>query len=619
MKGKRIIEGFLSIAIMAIMLAACGGRGGSGTVGDSGGTGTTAGTATIQGQVSGTAVIAVDDGTDLEAARATASGTPKTFSMTLPTGKSYRFYLMENEGAGNDGRIFPVYVGTTNVFRITIDANGQTINLGLVNPNLSGGTATPANNPMECPGVMAGGENRSIPPFLFGAGDNPFTQTLNIPPVLNPTSRTSTTDSYDLALREADVEIIPGKLTRIMGFNGLTPGPTIRARVGRQVVMSHSNGLPVTTLGGAPGDVAIHLHGGHVPSSEDGFPTDTVPPGATRSYTYPNNQLPATLWYHDHLMGYTGPHVWFGMAGFYILTDDYEDGLGLPSGAYEIPLVIQDRNFDSTGKLVYTGSRNGETGNAILVNGTIQPNFKVASRKYRFRVLNGSNMRKYQIALSNGQPFHVLGMEGGFLPAPVKVTSLVLAPAERADIIVDFSSLPVGSSVVLQNSLGLGSTANIMRFDVDRVETDTSQLPLELRPLEKLSASQAVRTRSFTFSGGMMGMMGGVPWVINGKPFDPNRVDADPKLGTLEIWEFRNMSMMDHPAHPHQTMFQILDINGNPPPPTHAGWKDTVNVPAMGTVRIIMRFADYAGKYVLHCHVLEHEDNAMMARFDVVP
>jgi len=619
MKGKRIIEGFLSITIMAIMLAACGGRGGSGTVGDSGGTGTTAGTATIQGQVSGTAVIAVDDGTDLEAARATASGTPKTFSMTLPTGKSYRFYLMENEGAGNDGRIFPVYVGTTNVFRITIDANGQTINLGLVNPNLSGGTATPANNPMECPGVMAGGENRSIPPFLFGAGDNPFTQTLNIPPVLNPTSRTSTTDSYDLALREADVEIIPGKLTRIMGFNGLTPGPTIRARVGRQVVMSHSNGLPVTTLGGAPGDVAIHLHGGHVPSSEDGFPTDTVPPGATRSYTYPNNQLPATLWYHDHLMGYTGPHVWFGMAGFYILTDDYEDGLGLPSGAYEIPLVIQDRNFDSTGKLVYTGSRNGETGNAILVNGTIQPNFKVASRKYRFRVLNGSNMRKYQIALSNGQPFHVLGMEGGFLPAPVKVTSLVLAPAERADIIVDFSSLPVGSSVVLQNSLGLGSTANIMRFDVDRVETDTSQLPLELRPLEKLSASQAVRTRSFTFSGGMMGMMGGVPWVINGKPFDPNRVDADPKLGTLEIWEFRNMSMMDHPAHPHQTMFQILDINGNPPPPTHAGWKDTVNVPAMGTVRIIMRFADYAGKYVLHCHVLEHEDNAMMARFDVVP
>ena len=528
------------------------------------------------------------------------------------------FYLLDNVVAGNAAGVFPVYVGTTNVFQITSGADGQTIDLGFVNPDRTRSTASPANSPMGCPGVMAGGENQAIPPFLFGAGGKPFTQALYIPPVLTTTSMTSTTDYYDLSLREADVEIIPGKLTRILGFNGLTPGPTIRARVGRQVVMSHSNGLPAITLGGAPGDVAIHLHGGHVPSSEDGFPTDTVPPGTTRSYTYPNNQLPATLWYHDHLMDFTGPHVWLGMAGFYILTDDHEESLGLPSGAYEIPLAIQDRNFDANGKLVYTGNRFGETGNTILVNGTIQPYFKVAAHKYRFRVLNGSNARKYRITLSNGQPFQVLGMEGGLLPAPVTVTSLVLVLAERADIVVDFSLLPVGGSVVLQNSLGSGSTADIMRFDVDRVETDTSQIPPSLRPLEKLSESQAVLTRVFTFSGGMMGMMGGSPWVINGKPFDPDRVDADPKLGTVEIWEFRNISMMDHPAHLHQTMFQILDINGYPPPTTHSGWKDTVNVPPMGTVRIIMRFADYAGRYVLHCHVLEHEDNAMMARFDVV-
>ena len=607
---------------LSIALAACGGggtSGGSSSVQGSPGGQSSTGSAVIQGKVSGPVFIAVDNDTNLEAGRSTSASGVTTFGMALPTGKNYMFYLLDNGVTGNPTRVFPVYVGTTNVFRITSDANGQTIDLGLVNPDLTGGMAFPAISPMECPGVMSGGENRSIPPFLFGAGGTLFPQALYIPPVLTPASATGTAAFYDLALREADVEIIPGKSTRITGFNGLTPGPTIRARVGRQVVMSHTNGLPVTTLGGAPGDVSIHLHGGHVPSSEDGFPTDTIPPGATRSYTYPNTQLPATLWYHDHAMGFTGPHVWFGMAGFYILTDDYEDSLGLPGGAYEIPLAIQDRNFDSTGKLVYTGNRNGETGNTILVNGTMEPNFKVASRKYRFRVLNGSNMRKYRIALSNGQPFHVLGMEGGGQPAPVKVTSLVLASAERADIVVDFSSLPVGSSVVLQNSLGSGSTANIMRFDVDRAEPDSSRLPLEFRPLEKLSASQAVRTRTFTLSGGMMGMMGGAPWVINGKPFDPDRVDADPKLGTVEIWEFRNMSMMDHPAHPHQSMFQILDINGNPPPPTHAGWKDTVNVPAMGTVRIIMRFADYAGKYVLHCHVLEHEDNAMMARFDVVP
>ena len=452
----------------------------------------------------------------------------------------------------------------------------------------------------------------------ISSGADAFNLPLNIPPVLTPTSTTSATDYYDLALREAEVEIVPGKLTRIIGFNGITPGPTIRAHVGREIVMRHYNGLPATTLGGTPGDVAIHLHGGHIPSSEDGFPTDLVAPGTTRSYTYPNQQLPSTLWYHDHLMDYTGPHVWFGMAGFYILTDDYEDSLGLPGGAYEVPLVIQDRNFDANGQLVYTGDRNGETGATILVNGTMQPYFKVAARKYRFRVLNGSNMRAYQLALSNRQPFHVLGMEGGLLPAPVTVSSITLAPAERADIVIDFSLLAVDTSLVLQNLLGSGSTGDIMRFDVDRVEADSSQVPSSLRPLENLSASESVRTRSFTLSGGTMGMAGGT-WVINGQPFAPDRVDANPKLGTVEIWEFQNMSMMDHPVHLHQTMFQILEVNGSPPPPTHAGWKDTVTVPAMGSARIIMRFSDYAGKYVFHCHVLEHEDHAMMARFDVTP
>ncbi|MGZ9252658.1 MAG: multicopper oxidase domain-containing protein, partial [Candidatus Deferrimicrobiaceae bacterium] len=247
MKRKRMIMGFLSIAIMGLTLAACGSGGASG--GSSSGQ-SSAGSAVIQGQVSGPVFIAVDNDTNLEAGRSTSAGGLTTFGMTLPTGKSYMFYLLDNGVTGNTSRVFPVYVGTTNVFRITTDANGQTIDLGLVHPDLTGGTAIPANNPMECPGVMAGRENRSIPPFLFGASGTPFTQPLYIPPVLTPTSMASTTDSYDLSIREADVEIIPGMLTRIMGFNGLTPGPTIRARVGRQVVMTHSNGLPVTTLGG---------------------------------------------------------------------------------------------------------------------------------------------------------------------------------------------------------------------------------------------------------------------------------------------------------------------------------------------------------------------------------
>ncbi len=443
----------------------------------------------------------------------------------------------------------------------------------------------------------------------------PVGSPLRVPPVLTPSSATATDDAYVLSVGEAEIEILPGMSTRIVGFDGMTPGPTIRARAGRPVTVSLLNELPPTTLGDAPGEVVIHLHGGHVPASDDGFPTDTVPPGTSRIYSYPNNQLPATLWYHDHLMDFTGPHVWFGMAGLYLITDDYEEGLGLPNGAYEVPLVIQDRNFDGDGNLVYTGNRNGEIGDTLLVNGTVAPYLRVADRKYRFRILNGSNARAYRIALSNGDSFQVLGMEGGLLPSPVAASSITLTTAERVDIVIDFSSIPVGESLVLRNLLGSGDTADILRFDVDRMETDDSQVPSVLRPIERLAVGDAVQTRSFTLSGGMMGGL----WTINGNPFDPDRVDADPKLGTVEIWEFRNATMMDHPVHIHQTLFQILEINGSPPPATHAGWKDTVNVPARGSARIIMGFPDYAGRYVFHCHVLEHEDHAMMARFDVIP
>jgi spore coat protein A len=457
------------------------------------------------------------------------------------------------------------------------------------------------------------------------AAVTPFTIPLNIPPVLSPTTSTSTADFYDLQIREAYAEIIPGLQTRIIGFNGMTPGPTIRARAGRQTVMSHYNGLPPTTLWNTPGNCTIHLHGGHIPASEDGYPTDYIRPGITRSYSYPNNQLPTTLWYHDHCMDFTGPHVWYGMAGFYLLSDDYEDSLGLPSGAYEVPLVIQDRNFDANGQLVYTRNRmQGETGNTILVNGTIQPYFNVATRRYRLRVLNGSNARFYRLALSNGASFQVLGMEGGLLPRPVTVTSLTLAPAERADIVIDFGSLAVGTTIELRNTL-VGSTSSvykIMRFDVTRSEADPSKVPANLRALTKLNPAQAVTTRNFTISmmmgGGMGGMGSGPMWVINGLGFDPNRIDAQPKLGTTEIWRFTNRSGMAHPIHMHDVMFQILDINGAAPAATHAGWKDTVVVPAMGNARVIARFEDYTGLYMFHCHMLEHEDYMAMAQFKVV-
>ena len=475
----------------------------------------------------------------------------------------------------------------------------------------------------------AGASAALLPLKAFGASNDSsgvasFTQPLNIPPVLTPTSTTSSTDYYDMQITQTTASIIPGKSTPIIGYNGMTPGPTIRARVGREAVVNFYNGLPATTLGGATGNTVVHLHGGHTPSASDGFPTDYINTGSNRTYTYPNNQLPATLWYHDHVMNDTAPHVWYGLAGFYLLTDSVEDGLNLPSGAYEVPLVIQDRRFNTSGALVYSGTNNGETGDAVLVNGVVQPYFNIAKRKYRFRILNGSNSRLYRLALSNGQSFKVLGMEGGLLAAPVTVTSITLAPAERADVVIDFSGIAVGSNVTLRNTL-VGSTStvyNLMRFNVTTTATDTSVVPATLRPLTRLNAADAVTTRTFTLGGGG-GMMGGGTWTINGAAFNPNTVIASPRLGTTEIWRFTNSGMMmgnmNHPMHIHGVMFQILDISGAAPAATHAGWKDTVDVPARGSARVIMKFTDYTGKYVLHCHNLEHEDNAMMARFDVVP
>jgi spore coat protein A len=259
---------------------------------------------------------------------------------------------------------------------------------------------------------------------------------------------------------------------------------------------------------------------------------------------------------------------------------------------------------------------NGETGNALLVNGVVQPYLNVASRKYRFRVLNGSNARPYRVALSNGAAFKVIGMEGGLLPAPVSVTSITLYPAERADIVVDFTGMAVGSNVTLVNTnvSSNNTTYSLMRFNVASTAADTSVVPSTLRSLTRLSTAQSVATRTFTLSGGMMGGT----WTINGSAFNANSPIASPRVNTVEIWSFSNRSMLNHPIHVHQTMFQILDINGAAPPATHAGWKDVVVVPAMGTARIIAKFSDYTGKYVMHCHILEHEDMAMMARYDVV-
>jgi FtsP/CotA-like multicopper oxidase with cupredoxin domain len=322
-------------------------------------------------------------------------------------------------------------------------------------------------------------------------------------------------------------------------------------------------------------------------------------------------------------MDLTAQHVYKGLAGFFLIKDSQEAGLNLPSGNYDVPLVIQDRSLNADGSLNYSDG----TGNTVLVNGAPMPYFQVAARKYRFRLLNGSNQTAYNFQLSNGQAMTEIGNEGGLLAAPVNRTSLPLSPAERADVVIDFSKVPVGTSVTMTDggyggsnysgysggSYSSSSNGNIIRFDVVRSETDPSTVPATLRPITKLSTSSASITRTFTLDRGSNG------WQINGQLYDPTKYLATVKAGATEIWKFQNNSGDDHPIHVHLVNFQVLDVNGKAPAAPDDSWKDTINVPGRGSATVIAKFDDYTGTFVLHCHRLEHEDRAMMGQFQVVP
>ncbi len=304
--------------------------------------------------------------------------------------------------------------------------------------------------------------------------------------------------------QNATVEIILGLQTDILGYNGMTPGPTILVDSDQEIIVRQINNTNVQTT--------THLHGGHMPAGNDGHPVDFVDPGTSKDYLYTNKQLPATLWYHDHTNDLTGDQVYAGLAGFYLMSDDYERSLGLPSGDNELAIVIQDRTFATDGSLIYNDNIMGELGDTILVNGTPWPYLEVGTARYRVRILNGSNARSYNLVLSNGASFVQIGSDGGLLEAPVSRNSLNIAPAERLDAIIDFGNTNVGDQIVLQNTADSGGTAQIMRFDVVRVQDDPSVIPSVLRRIERLDPAASVQTRRWTF-----GMRGGPkPWVING-------------------------------------------------------------------------------------------------------
>ena len=439
------------------------------------------------------------------------------------------------------------------------------------------------------------------------------------------------------------------KPTRMWGFASGFPGPTFDVRSGQGILVEWVNQLPAKhflpidhNLAGAGADqpevrTVVHLHGGKVPPQSDGYPEDWIVPGKSALFHYPNKQDAAMLWYHDHAMGINRLNIYAGLMGVYLLRDDVEDALHLPNGKYEIPLVISDRFFTPEGQLYYPVSDKPDGpwvpevfGDAMLVNGKMFPYLDVAARKYRFRVLNASNARFYHLSFGNGATFSQIGTDQGLLPAPVSLKALMIAPGERVDLVVDFSSHR-GEEMILKNDAFV-----MMQFRVsgDKVN-DVSLLPATLRPLQKIPESQAVKTRLLSLDQYVNRVAEPILMLLNGTYWH-QPITENPVLDTTELWTLINPTDDSHPIHLHLVRFQILDrrrfetsaymskrdlkFTGEAelPDASEAGWKDTVRAQPGMVTRIIIHFEGYAGRYVWHCHILEHEDNEMMRPYQVL-
>ncbi|MFF0745867.1 multicopper oxidase family protein [Streptomyces sp. NPDC004111] len=447
---------------------------------------------------------------------------------------------------------------------------------------------------------VAGSRAVAVPPA--------FSVRMPLLPQLSPVSTLGGQDTYLVTVKEVAREIIPGVQTKVLTYDGHFPGPVLRARSGRKVVIRHRNNLTMP--------ISCHLHGGSVTPENDGGPMDTFAPGRDRTYTYPNQQPGATLWFHDHAHHMESEHVYRGLSGSYLLTDDTERALPLPGGAYEVPIALRDAHFDAAGQLVYEMDDMGRS--TILANGRPVPYFEVAARKYRFRLLNSSNMRFFQLRLSDGGQIVQIGTDGGLLERPVTTDTVGLSPAERADVVIDFSRYPVGTKIVLENTLGPETpdkVGRVLRFDVVRKAADTSRVPDVLRSLPPMP--RATVQRSIVLSMDEDGRQEPRAY-MDGKVWDAERIDQSIAYGSSEVWTVTNANkIIPHNFHMHLVQFRVLERNGAPVGPAEAGLKDTVRLFPGETVKLHATFDSYRGTYVYHCHLLDHSAMGMMANFRV--
>jgi FtsP/CotA-like multicopper oxidase with cupredoxin domain len=472
----------------------------------------------------------------------------------------------------------------------------------------------------------------------------------------------------ELVARETEHHILTnGPATTTWTFSGkaikgragtLTPsgsylGPTIRVRKGDKVRIRFRNELPEPSI--------VHWHGLEVPEIADGHPRLAIANGREYVYEFEVRNRAGQYWYHPHPMGRTSYQVYWGMAGMFTVEDDEELSNRLPSGEFEIPVVIQDRTFDSKGQFVYIGDHmqqmSGFLGDRVLVNGHVDHRLALASSIYRLRLLNGSNSRIYKLGWSDGTPMTVIGSDGGLLERAARKPYLALAPGERADVILDLTQRAVdyemellslsfsgtqmggmgagmGRGMMMSSSaLAQGQQFPVMRVRVARKGNSQFRLPAQLSQPNFRRAEQAANRQSpRVIPLGFMRMQ----WLLNNATFGMTEVASNEiiKAGSVEIWEFQNRSMgmmqMAHPMHIHGGQFQVLQripssaaaytagrrtLSGGF---TDEGFKDVVLIWPGETVRLLIPFAPFPGLYLYHCHILDHEDAGMMRNFRLV-
>jgi len=433
-------------------------------------------------------------------------------------------------------------------------------------------------------------------------------------------------------------------------FNGATPGETLVARYGEPVFVRRYNDLPATENALMPIGLpytSLHLHNAHTASESDGYPEDFAGPGEFWDHHYammyarndPREAL-GSLWYHDHMLDFTATNVYAGLSAMATFYDDLDSGdendrnpnaLRLPGtyGKYDLSFILHDVRFDQAGNPAYNVfDTDGHLGDLITVNRKVMPYLEVEPRKYRFRIYDGGPSRLYELILSDNSEMFVISTDGNLLEEPVSATSLVLGPANRHDVIIDFSRYRPGQTIEMLNIMeqvnGQGPTGRrlegpdrmkVMQFRIKNLEgPDNSRIPDFLRELPPVNLNEVVAEREWVFDHDM-GL-----WTVNHEFMDPTKISATPMQGTAEIWTFRNAgSSWAHPVHVHFEEFQVLEWNGRPPTGVLKSRKDVAVLGPNDTCKAFYRFDDFLGRFPIHCHNNVHEDNAMMLRWDIVP